>query len=56
MIFLDLHSLFVNVDLDKTIDVFVQELLKAIKTVSNIHKQLSLTTKKKFFDHKKIVV
>ena len=56
MIFLDLHSLFVNVDLDKTIDVFVQELLKTIKTVSNILKQLSLTTKKKIFDHKKTVV
>ena len=54
MIFLDLHSLFVNVDLDKTIDVFVQELLKAIKTVSNIHKQLSLTTKKKFLIIKKL--
>lgn len=46
MIFLDLHSLFVNVELDKTIDVFVQELLKTTKTVSNIHKKLSLTTKK----------
>lgn len=56
MIFLDLHSLFVNVDLDKTIDIFVQELLKTIKTVSNIHKQLSLTIKKIIFDHKKIIV
>ena len=46
---LDVDSLFTNVPLDETIEIFVNELFKSSQTVSGLYKQvlemLSLTTK-----------
>ena len=50
---LNLDSLFTNVPLNETIEIYASELFKSSQAVSGLNKQqvleISLTTKEKFF-------